>query len=85
MLGRRGGASWAYLLLLVPVVAVIFPPLYAHHDPTLSGVPFYVWYQLLWTVVGALFVAAVYLIQGGGDEEPASPDRPDSKDRLSPP
>jgi hypothetical protein len=38
--------------LLVPVLAVLFPPLFARHDPTPGGVPFYLWYQLAWTVVG---------------------------------
>jgi hypothetical protein len=40
-------------------------------EPSLGGVPFFYWYQLLWILLGASLVLAVYLIEakvGGGKE-----------------
>lgn len=39
----RRRVRWVYLLLIVPFVGLLFPTLYAHHDPTLAGIPFYIW------------------------------------------
>ena len=57
---RRGGWSWWYLLLLVPFVAVLWPPFYNSATPALGGIPFFYWYQLLWIILGALLTAVVY-------------------------
>ena len=46
-LKARRGWSWWYLLLLVQFVAVLWPPFYNKADPTLIGIPFFYWYQLL--------------------------------------
>ena len=48
------------LLLLLPVVALIFPSLYNRETPTLFGFPFFYWYQLLWVILGAILTAIVY-------------------------
>jgi hypothetical protein len=29
-------------------------------EPTLGGVPFFYWYQLLWVIIGAILTAIVY-------------------------
>jgi hypothetical protein len=55
---RRG--SWWYLLLLVQFVAVLWPPFYNRAEPSLAGIPFFYWYQLLWVVLGAILTAIVY-------------------------
>lgn len=52
--------AW-YWLLIVPLVATLWPPFYARHDPVLLGFPFFYWYQLLWVVITAVIVWIVYL------------------------
>jgi len=59
---RPARRRWAYLLLLLPVAAVIYPPLYNHRQPSLAGVPFFVWYQLVAVVFGGAVTGVVYLL-----------------------
>ena len=42
---RSDHSPWNWLLL-VPLLATLFPPLYNSIDPTLFGIPFFYWYQL---------------------------------------
>jgi len=58
--GRRSGWSWWYLLFLVQLVAVMWPPLYNKVAPTFIGLPFFYWYQLLWVILGAVLTAIVH-------------------------
>ncbi len=53
--------SWWYLLFVVQFVAVLWPPFYNRLDPTLFGLPYFYWYQLLWVLISAVFTAAIYL------------------------
>jgi Protein of unknown function (DUF3311) len=67
--GREGANErpqrrWAFLLLLLPVAAVIYPPLYNHRNPSIGGVPFFVWYQLVAVVFGGAVTGVVYLLLG---------------------
>ena len=68
--GRTGSRVW-YLLLLAPFVGLLWPPLYAKHDPVLAGFPFFYWYQFLWVILGAAATAVVYWATtrraGGGE------------------
>ena len=57
---KRSLWSWWYLLLLIQIVAVLWPPFYNKLQPTLIGLPFFYWYQLLWVIVGAALTAIVY-------------------------
>jgi len=50
-----------HLLLLVPYLAVLWPPFYNRTDPAIAGVPFFYWYQMLWVVLGACVLIPVYL------------------------
>jgi uncharacterized protein DUF3311 len=70
--GRRAGRWWIYLLLLPPFPALLYPPLYARHDPELFGFPFFYWWQFAWVIIGAGLTAIVYLVTRGvdTDEEP---------------
>jgi hypothetical protein len=52
--------SWWYLLLLVQFVAVLWVPFYNSAEPSLFGIPFFYWYQLLWVFIGAALTALVY-------------------------
>jgi Protein of unknown function (DUF3311) len=56
---------WALLLFVVPLAAVLWPPLYDRVDPRIAGLPFFVWYQLLAVVLGGAVTGAVYVLRGG--------------------
>jgi hypothetical protein len=49
------------VLLLVPFVALLYPPFYASLEPRLWGVPYFVWYQFVWVIIGAVLTYIVYL------------------------
>ena len=59
--------AW-YWLLLIPFVATLWPPFYAHADPPLFGFPFFYWYQLLWVVLAAVVVWIVLVLTKGRDD-----------------
>ena len=48
------------LFLAVPFVATAFPALYAWNGPTIIGIPFFYWYQLLWTILTGLCTGIVW-------------------------
>jgi Protein of unknown function (DUF3311) len=58
---------WILLLLIPPFVAVLYPPFYAGINPTLAGIPYFVWYQFLWTVITSVLTIVVYLVHGRDD------------------
>lgn len=60
----RTHRRWPFLLLLLPIAAIIYPPLYSHRHPGLAGIPFFVWYQLAAVVFGGVVTAVVYLLLG---------------------
>jgi hypothetical protein len=49
------------LLLLVPLVAVLVPEFYNFSSPSIGGMPFFYWWQLLWIAGVAVCVGIVYL------------------------
>jgi hypothetical protein len=53
----------ALILLLVPFVALLYPPFYAALEPRLWGIPYFIWYQFLWVVIGAVLTYVVYLVR----------------------
>ena len=57
---RRSGWSWWYLLFIIQLIAVIWPPFYNSVEPTFIGIPFFYWYQLAFVIVGAILTAIVY-------------------------
>lgn len=62
----RGG-RWVRILLLVPFVALLLPTLYAHAEPRLAGIPFFIWYQFLWVILGVGITGLVYALNRGED------------------
>src|SRR5258707_8736607 len=50
------------LLLLIPFIALCWPPFYNFREPDLAGIPFFYWFQLLWVVITAIITAVVYLL-----------------------
>jgi hypothetical protein len=49
------------LLLLLPLVAVLVPEFYNFADPSIGGMPFFYWWQLLWVGGVAVCTGIVYL------------------------
>ncbi len=59
---RASARRWWYLVLIVPFVATLFPQFYSSATPSLDGLPYFYWYQLLWVVItGALTIVIHYL------------------------
>jgi hypothetical protein len=58
---KKDQASWWYLLFVVQFAVILWPPLYNRAEPSMFGVPFFYWFQLLWVLVSAVFTATVYL------------------------
>jgi hypothetical protein len=51
---------WVRLLVLLPFLAMLWVPSYNRIEPTLYGIPFFYWYQLLWVLLCALICSLVY-------------------------
>lgn len=49
------------LLLLLPLLGLAFPQVYARNTPVLWGFPFFYWYQLLWVLLSSAVLGVVYL------------------------
>lgn len=58
---RRSDRSRWNWLLVVPLLVVLYPPLYNRTTPELAGIPFFYWYQLAAVVVGVTCTYVVYL------------------------
>ena len=52
------GETMRQLLLWVPCVIALWAPLYNVVDPTLFGVPFFYWFQLVLIAVSAVTIYA---------------------------
>ena len=50
------------LLLLVPLIAVLIPEIYNFASPSIGGMPFFYWWQLLWIAGVAVCTGIVYLV-----------------------
>ncbi|HTZ56326.1 MAG TPA: DUF3311 domain-containing protein [Candidatus Acidoferrum sp.] len=61
--------AWANILLLIPFVATLFPALYNSLEPRLFGMPFFYWYQLVWTIGSGLVLALYIAIVRGGERD----------------
>ena len=57
---RSDHSSWNWLLV-PPLLATLFPPLYNMVDPQLFDIPFFYWYQLAAIGVSVLVTLAVFL------------------------
>lgn len=57
---RSKAARWLLLLLIIPFIAMLWPPFYNYTQPEFIGIPFYYWFQLLWIIITAIITAIVY-------------------------
>ncbi len=60
---ERRGSRWWLLLLLLPFIALLYPPLYSRLEPELWGIPFFIWYQFLWVFITVAITALVYRVR----------------------
>jgi uncharacterized membrane protein YhaH (DUF805 family) len=58
----RRGSRWWYLVLILPFLGTLFPQLYNSLTPSLGGLPFFYWYQLLWVIISGLLTILVYAL-----------------------
>jgi hypothetical protein len=49
-----------YWLLVLPFLALLYPPLYAHDSPRVFGIPFFYWYQVVWLLITGAITTFVY-------------------------
>jgi hypothetical protein len=56
---RHDRSPWNWLLL-VPLVAVLFPPVFNSIDPKLLDWPLFYWYQMAAIILSVLVTLAVY-------------------------
>ena len=52
----------AGILIAIAIIMPLIVPLYAFAEPTLWGLPFFYWYQLLWVFIAAGLLGIAYLI-----------------------
>jgi hypothetical protein len=54
----KGARAW-YALLILPFAGTLLPFFYNRAQPSLFGLPFFYWYQLVWVIVTALLLGVV--------------------------
>ena len=53
---------WLRVLLIIPFIALLYPPFYNSNNPTFIGMPFFYWYPLLWIILTAILTGALYFL-----------------------
>ena len=48
--------------LVIPLIAMLWVGHYARVEPTLLGIPFFYWYQMLWVPITAALTALAYAL-----------------------
>lgn len=64
----------AGVCLILPFVAMLWVGSYSRMEPTLLGMPFFYWYQMIWVLVSTVLTMIAYALvrrdqrarQGGG-------------------
>jgi hypothetical protein len=59
---RLRGKRLLLLLLVLPFIGGLWVSSYQSLTPTLWGIPFFYWYQLLWVVIAAVITLIAYLV-----------------------
>jgi uncharacterized BrkB/YihY/UPF0761 family membrane protein len=60
--GRPGPYIVVGVLLVIGIALPLIVPIYARAEPTLIGLPFFYWYQMLWVVIDAILLWICYAI-----------------------
>lgn len=56
----RSDRSWWNWLIAVPLVLSLTVPIFNRDEPSIGGVPFFYWYQVLVIVVGVVATVLVF-------------------------
>jgi len=57
-------SSYWLLLLLIPFIATLIPNIYSGPGlPSVGGIPFFYWYQLLWIILTGVLMGIVYWLK----------------------
>lgn len=48
-------------LLVIPLIGTLVPPFYNFRSPSIGGMPFFYWYQMLWIVISVTLTTIVLL------------------------
>jgi len=59
IMASRRRARLHYLLLLLPLV-LLWVPFYNRTEPSLAGIPFFYWYQIVWIPITVILMLIVY-------------------------
>jgi hypothetical protein len=59
--GSAHKRRWLLPLIFIPFLPVLYVPFFNRLDPTLAGIPFYYWFQMLWIPISAAITYVVYL------------------------
>ena len=59
--GKPKGRIWNWLLV-IPLLGLMFPGVYARQTPELFGFPFFYWYQMAWILLTGVITAAVFAL-----------------------
>ncbi len=54
------GRRRLYWILVIPFIAMLVPQLFNYSEPSIGGVPFFYWYQLLWIPLTSFCTWIVY-------------------------
>ncbi len=57
---KRGALYW---LLLIPFITTLFPFFFNYREPTIIGLPFFYWYQLIWIPITVFLTWLVYRVE----------------------
>ncbi|GGM86562.1 hypothetical protein GCM10007977_105600 [Dactylosporangium sucinum] len=66
---RKAGRVAAYTGLALPLVAILWVPLYARTTPRLAGLPFFYWFQFVWIFLSVVLMAVSHLLLKRVDPE----------------
>ena len=54
---------WARALLVLPFITMLWVASYNSVEPSIAGIPFFYWYQLVWILISAVLIGFVYLLE----------------------
>ena len=59
---RPGPYALAGVFIAAAIIVPLIVPIYAAYDPTIGGLPFFYWYQLMWVPIDSILLLFAYLI-----------------------
>jgi len=59
---EKKNRRWFLLLLIIPFIVLLWPPFYSFSEPSLIGIPFFYWFQMLWIILTSIITAVVYFV-----------------------